>query len=83
MHLLRWRGKEDEAMRRVLMVALLTALIVAATAIPALAAAIRPPVASEGEAMPTGQPCAATSQDGSSSEFEWRKGGKVCWRLLP
>jgi len=39
-------------MRRVLMVALFVALMVGATAIPALAAALRPPVAKDGTLLP-------------------------------
>jgi hypothetical protein len=59
------------------------AAMFALTSVPALAAAIRPPVARD---PAWGVPVEATSACqtvAGVAGFEWRSGGEVCWLTLP
>jgi hypothetical protein len=59
------------------------AAMFALTSVPALAAAVRPPVArSPAWGVPVESTAACNTVAGVAG-FEWRLGGEVCWLTLP
>jgi hypothetical protein len=63
---------------------LLVATVLVLTASPAMAAALRPPIAGimGGGGVPVDPAACEVPADGSAM-FEWRAGGEVCWFTPP
>jgi hypothetical protein len=66
----------------VLMLSVTMAVMFAITSVPALAVAIRPPVAGPAWGVSVEPPTACNTVAGVAG-FEWRAGGEVCWLTLP